>query len=95
MKETTELRGRAFTEKKNILLILLFAVIAFVLVSAASLIFRQYIEKGYQYEDVQIKENELLNMNSSDDVLFFGDSIAWAAYSPEVFKDIFVKASTI
>lgn len=65
--------------------ILLFALSGLVLLTVVSFLFSGYISKGYQYQEVQKKQDELIYADDKKDVLFFGDSIAWAAYSPEIF----------
>ena len=63
-----------------------FVFLFFCLLTVTSLFFRGYVNSGYQYEDVQ---NKLSVFNAEDeqtlDVVFVGDSTAWAAYSPEYF----------
>ena len=71
--------------KKGIGHAIIFALIACFLITVISLCFRQYSESGYQYEDTQEKRDELINVDDPMDILFFGDSIAWAAFNPEVF----------
>ena len=48
--------------------------------------FNKYSNQGYQYQDVSEKLDELsFEDDNTLDVLFLGDSIAWAAYYPEQF----------
>lgn len=67
--------------------IAIFTIIAAALVVLISFGFRKYTEYGYQYQDVRAKQDELIYLDAPKEVLFFGDSIAWAAYNPETFWD--------
>lgn len=65
--------------------VILFAGIAGVLIIVSSFFFRGYTKHGYQFKDIQSKQDELVYLEDPKEVLFFGDSIAWAAYCPEIF----------
>ncbi|MBQ3461170.1 MAG: SGNH/GDSL hydrolase family protein [Solobacterium sp.] len=65
--------------------VVLFAAIAAVLIMVSSFFFHGYTEHGYQYKDVRVKQDELIYLDDPKEVLFFGDSIAWAAYRPKIF----------
>ena len=77
--------GNIQTGKRQLLTIVLFTGIGVILTGALSLCFRPYTEHGYQYQDVQKKQEEFRYLEDQKDVVFLGDSIAWAAYSPEYF----------
>lgn len=65
-----------------------FVLIFILILMSVSFLFQHYTEKGYQYRDVQVKQDELDDLKEPKEVLFFGDSIAWAAYSPETFRNM-------
>ena len=61
-----------------------FALLA-VIVLVLSFFFAPFRQLGYQYPEVQAKVKELEELEDRPEVLFFGDSIAWSGYDPEVF----------
>jgi len=73
-------------KSKKIKRLAAFTVIGILLVFSVSFIgFGKVASQGYQYEDVQVKQNELAYLEETYDVLLFGDSIAWAGYDPGIF----------
>ena len=63
--------------------IVLSGIVFCVLLTVFSIPFYQYLDCGYQYQDVQAKI-EVINQESDTtyDALFLGDSQGWATYSP-------------
>ncbi len=63
--------------------IVLSGIVFCVFLTVFSIPFYQYLDCGYQYQDVQAKI-EAINQESDTtyDVLFLGDSQGWATYSP-------------
>ena len=63
--------------------IVLGGIVFCVLLTVFSIPFYQYLDCGYQYQDVQAKIEAINNeTDTSYDALFLGDSQGWATYSP-------------
>lgn len=62
-----------------------FLALLAVIILALSFLFAPLKQLGYQYTEVQTKVKELEKLEDHPEVLFFGDSIAWSGYDPEVF----------
>lgn len=85
----TSMKTNSIFKSENIIKLVAFIVSAIIIVVSVSYFgFREYISLGYQYEDAVVKQDELVYSEESYDVLFFGDSIAWATYNPEIFWEI-------
>ncbi len=63
--------------------IVLSGIVFCVLLTIFSIPFYQYLDWGYQYQDIKTKSNIIQNdSDSSYDALFLGDSQGWATYAP-------------
>lgn len=73
-------------KSKDIIKIATFVMVGILLLLVVSYSgFKKFASQGYQYQDVRNKQDELIYLDAPKEVMFFGDSIAWAAYDPEAF----------
>ncbi len=61
----------------------IFGLVFCVLLAVFSIPFYQYLDWGFQYQDIKAKSDSIQqDSDASYDVLFLGDSQGWATYSP-------------